>query len=929
MSNPIDPTLRELNDCGCCAGIGSQTPADIENRPGLAEVSFRAGIHSQFKATLLAKLSSQDHAALSQLYTRESDDFTIALLDAFAGMADVLTFYSERIANEAYLRTATERRSLLELARAVGYELAPGVAAACNLSFTVEGGRGASGIAIIPKGTKVQSIPGPGEKPQTFETSLEFVGRAAWNELRPRLRSNPLSGKALLTASDLFLAGTSTNLRPGDVLVLSNGNAARACHIAAIVADRELGHTKVVLEADEAGTIVPIAPIIAPIETDFLVGQQPTVKTVGERFLTAGVSSHELFSLGHFQQWDLAAVQIYLNNLPKISLPTPDTGVFAMRARLGIFGHIAPKWESLPRLDATRNDAYPEDWDDLDALPPIHGTHTVRPTTIWQDSQGNDLVARTGFDILLDRSVQEVIKGGWVVLETARKPLLPLRVGLAADVSRADYSMSAKCTGLQLLNVDGTTIKPKDEVFKTRTTSVYAQSEPQTLIGAPIETLLRQGDTELELDRIDKDLKVGQALALKGENADLPKTTQREIVVIVGLRHSDVTTLSLTTSLHHNYIRATVTLNGNVVPATHGETTEEVLGSGDATLPFQRFILKRMPLTFAFPDDASGLRSSLEIWVDDLKWREVATFYDCGPKDRIYIVRRFDDGTTMVQFGDGRRGSRLPSGRENIRALYRTGIGLEGLVKEEQLSLLLTQPLGVKGVSNLLKPEGAEDPQSLDNARVNAPRTLLTLDRIVSLQDCEDFSRDFPGVEKAHAVWTWSSQDRGVLLTLLGPDGRTIGDTGQTANRLRESLSRQGFARVPVRIVSRPPSLFSLTGVVRVENDRLPTVVKAAVRDAMLNAFSFEAREFGRGVHLGEVLAVIQNVPGVAFIEATALLKTFQEIADGPIKTIIADENGYLAAHLPANGVDSRIAEPAELLIFDETSLATLEVNAS
>ena len=44
-------------------------------------------------------------------------------------MLDVLTFYQERIANEGYLRTATERRSMLELARAIGYELSPGVAA--------------------------------------------------------------------------------------------------------------------------------------------------------------------------------------------------------------------------------------------------------------------------------------------------------------------------------------------------------------------------------------------------------------------------------------------------------------------------------------------------------------------------------------------------------------------------------------------------------------------------------------------------------------------------------------------------------------------------------------------------------------------------------------------------------------------------------
>ena len=53
------------------------------------------------------------YPALRALTTRDNSDPTIAVLDAFAVMGDVLTFYQERIANEGYLRTATERRSIL------------------------------------------------------------------------------------------------------------------------------------------------------------------------------------------------------------------------------------------------------------------------------------------------------------------------------------------------------------------------------------------------------------------------------------------------------------------------------------------------------------------------------------------------------------------------------------------------------------------------------------------------------------------------------------------------------------------------------------------------------------------------------------------------------------------------------------------------
>ena len=49
--------------------------------------------------------------------TRDDSDFSIALLDAFAVTADILTFYQERLANESYLRTAMQQRSVFELAQ--------------------------------------------------------------------------------------------------------------------------------------------------------------------------------------------------------------------------------------------------------------------------------------------------------------------------------------------------------------------------------------------------------------------------------------------------------------------------------------------------------------------------------------------------------------------------------------------------------------------------------------------------------------------------------------------------------------------------------------------------------------------------------------------------------------------------------------------
>lgn len=58
MSLAKDPSLRDLNDCDCCTGLTVQTPVTINNRPGLSAVAYRVGTHSQFKQSMLARLSA-------------------------------------------------------------------------------------------------------------------------------------------------------------------------------------------------------------------------------------------------------------------------------------------------------------------------------------------------------------------------------------------------------------------------------------------------------------------------------------------------------------------------------------------------------------------------------------------------------------------------------------------------------------------------------------------------------------------------------------------------------------------------------------------------------------------------------------------------------------------------------------------------------
>ncbi len=204
--------------CGCCQGIQVATPVDETNRPGLAALSYRAGTWGTFRETMLARLSNA-HPALTNLTTRESNDPAIALLDAWATVGDVLTFYNERIANEGYLRTAVERRSIVELARLVGYKPRPGVASSVDLAFTLQKGFSVT----IPAGTAAKNTPGPGQAPQTFETGQSIEARSSWNEILPR-PTRPQDIKNAASLEEIWFDGTSTRLKPNDKLLFAFGD---------------------------------------------------------------------------------------------------------------------------------------------------------------------------------------------------------------------------------------------------------------------------------------------------------------------------------------------------------------------------------------------------------------------------------------------------------------------------------------------------------------------------------------------------------------------------------------------------------------------------------------------------------------------------------------------------------------------------------
>jgi hypothetical protein len=235
-----------LDSCGSCEGVDAVTPLPTDNPPGADRLRYRVGTAATFLESMRARVSRD----LPSLRSRRTDDATIALMDAWACALDVLTFYDERIITEAFLRTATEALSVTELARTVGYERAPGRAAATWLQFALEDGVGAPTEVPVPTGTKVASLPGPGQLPQTFETTEDMTARPEWSAITATGATSPVAG---FPFGRLYVAGAATTIRPGESLLFRGTAGAFRLHTVQHVTPLPSGVTEVVW-----GVAVPV-----------------------------------------------------------------------------------------------------------------------------------------------------------------------------------------------------------------------------------------------------------------------------------------------------------------------------------------------------------------------------------------------------------------------------------------------------------------------------------------------------------------------------------------------------------------------------------------------------------------------------------------------------------------------------------------------
>jgi predicted phage baseplate assembly protein len=931
---------------------------------------------------------------LARLLSRSSDDPTVALVDACACVADVLTFYQERIANEGFLRTATERRSVLELARAIGYELKPGVAASTYLAFTVEDARGAPGVCTLPKGAPVQSVPPQGKLPQVFETTSELVTRAEWNALQPRqvrpadialldLKVQPDGSAAgagtrkalvllgptgsfpadtpnleqnLVSASlfrldpglavdakvdgievnQVYLTDAASGIAVGDLLLFSAKRgtdlAKLVLRVVDVVSEPELKRVRIDLEP-LPDPVQPRPPVVTrpifvpyalkPIES-FARVQISTVAFTNKVLTTtvAGQAWRErdLQAMIGIQGWSGADLVTAIGTQPSGPPVEPESGIFAFGAKLGFFGHNAPKWAILPKNNNTNGKAYPNGWDQGDGATDQQHPGLPHSRQIWTDSQGNSIAPAHAY---LERAVPGVTRASWVVFDAPEAAAEAYSVFDARESSRADYGLSGRAMALRLADKDGKVLPEPPQTsfaFPFRSTTAHVASQKLIFADLPIDTSVNSGDTAIELDRMVLGLAIGQPIALTGKRYDAPRVDAAEVAVLADIVHADGrSTLMLRQGLVYSYQRNSLKISGNVVHATHGESVDEVLGNGDASLANQSFTLKKPPTTFLSAGTASGVSSTLEVRVNGVRWDEVASLYGAAPDQTVYTPRIDDDARMQVTFGDGVQGARLPTGTVNVAAHYRSGIGPDGEVKAGTLTMLRAMPLGLRGVANPIAASGAEGPEQLADAKRNAPLTLLTFERVVSLLDYEDYARAYPGIGKARGDVLWVDGAALIHLTVAGATGGAPG--ADVLANLVSSIRNASDLSQRFLAAAYGQRYFSCGARVAVDPRYVAADVLAGVSTGLQVSFGFSARGLGQSVTEAEVIAQIHTVAGVVAVDIYELLP----YTDDPVPAVT------VSPAVPAFGARwdavSRTVTPAELLLINPAAITLVEMS--
>lgn len=798
-----------MNDTSICPCDTFDHPKVISNLSGRSVIAYRVGDYITFRHALL--LSRPGETELLNWHPGTKGDLALQMVEWWAYLADILTFYNERITTQTYLRTADLPESVQRLIRILGYRPRPGIGAAGVVGALMS----KPTSFTLPQGFPIQSKPGPGKQPQIFELNAATqVSQVLFPDVVSADVVTPPA--SLKSATSVLLKGSVTTVKVGDeLLMLEKGwlglNHNYVLTKVADVQQEKDPHGKINTRVTFSETLklpdgaqVMNYHLLKSVQSAH-VWQYPTnagIVIQESLFFFASTTllgGRSIASRGNREQVDLESItrQIKVGDPILFEIPngTPTPQLVSVTSYTEIIWYANTGNKSDPTKPPAKTDP---------PTPPIPIPHTSIEFT-------------------------PLLTGNWDGQKTA----------VLVRYAWQDVG--------QLIETPSTTVK----------------AASVTLAAVPPVTFPAGNSLPVLLE----DANGSGARALASVSGAPPS------LHLTGLPDPPVTFMPPLRVLF------------DLLSVSRGKTVpNEILGSGDATVAGQEFVLQKSPLTYLLnADSTSGdsYKSTLRVWVDGIEWKEVPSFYGQAADTHIFVTREDENNITHVQFGDSLNGARLPSGSNNVVATYRYGSGSDA-PDTGQLTVI-TQPWpNLKAIRNPVAVGGGADPDSPKKIKRYAPQSVLTFGRAVSGDDYETIAAQAPGVARARAYWAFDPQEQRTLVTIY------VGDDASAVNAARVALKRADDPNRPVLVKQALAVPISMSFTLRIDPAYVAADVITAARAAMLDAdaglFGIGAIGIGQLIYQSQIDAACLKVPGTLAVHSLHfLMKTgtyFKEIFD-------------------------------------------------
>jgi hypothetical protein len=824
-----------------CPCVTSAEPVGGTNAPGLSRISYRVGDFNSFRRALLTPLMNPDGSPAEQALnawqaSAGSDpavpDLGIMMAEWWAYISDILSFYNERIANEDYLRTAMLPDTPGGLVKILGYRPRPAIAATGTLAALVTPTVLPGQTVTLPLGLQFQSKPGPGLPPQTYE--LSAATPIGLPDHVPALPPPNLIATSQVWPTIYYYEGSSVEAM------------AKKATFKAMA--RKASYVKAGLEEISGVTYtdsitvysVLIKGTVSKVNVGSLLLLGPLDDTVTPNLMT-------VYSAPQLQQ--AATGKQTTITMTADSAPSAMT---AENAQLKRATQSAPFWSvngfavdttgTVVQLAGLVRQIQPGDW--LAFSVPSTGAAQLVQVTAVQDMLG-------------DASQN----GGPATVTTAATgsptpiPVLhtQLTVSPALTWSITNYLSMASLL-FDWVSVGTLVDQPPSPWDGTTEIDPIAPAQFSTTSPQPI--LLADS--------------LGNGLAGSG--------------VTAGDGGLDVTWPLNTPTPLSPELQPPITVYYNLLPVTCGKTVaKEVLGSGDATIPGQSFMLAKSPVTYLA--NGATYQSTVSITIDSLPWTEVPSFYGQPANAQIFVTREDAQQNTWVDFGDGVNGARLTTGVNNVIASYRIGGGSQ-IPPAGKLTVIAQNYPGLQSVVNPVPVSGGSDPDPASLLKEYAPRSVLAFGRAVSVFDYAAIAAQAPGVSMASASWAWDPVNDRAMVTVY------VAGQPNVASSVQTQLTAASDPNRPVTVLQATPVpvTYGLNYITAAGADTtaINAALTTALTDPEVGLFSPAYLQIGVGLFDSQIEAVCLGVTGVLAIASSQF--TFNGNVDpGPI-------------HLPGEG---------------------------